>query len=281
MKTIEFKISSIKNPQIHQDGYVEVPSDENEMPEWFYYNQTGMAQPREFTHHDGIGITQIGATDEQLAELDAFDLAIHRDFVDWVNEVILLSRESDNRTYRKGDIVIKINEGAKLDINVCNHSTEEGWDSDYYLGFRLHFNGKLVELDEDVYFEDPYTYDEIKVSDILKLSNNLYVVEVPKDYFEADWDDPYRREVIDEYKEAFEKVYRETLVREVGVFGIASSLLKDKLMKENDKRIFDECYIQDFGNAWEDDFLEDDLVTLYYLTDDDVEKAVIDAWEDE
>ena len=30
--------------------------DEDEMPEWFHYDQQGFAVPREFTHHDGIDV---------------------------------------------------------------------------------------------------------------------------------------------------------------------------------------------------------------------------------
>lgn len=111
MKTIEFEIIYNPNPQIHQNGYVEVPLNEDETVEWYFYNQSGMTQPREFTHHDGIGITQIGATEEQQAEIDKFLEIVHVDLVDWVQDVIVLSEEDENDTYTKGDLTIHVNDG--------------------------------------------------------------------------------------------------------------------------------------------------------------------------
>lgn len=112
MKTIEFEVIFSKNPQIHQEGYVEVPADAEEEVEWFYYNQSGMPQPRMFTHHDGIGISQIGATDEQEKEIDEFLHQIQFDYVDYVDDIIILSEEDEHKTYHKGDLIIKINGGA-------------------------------------------------------------------------------------------------------------------------------------------------------------------------
>ena len=61
----------------------------------------------------------------------------------------------------------------------------------------------------------------------------------------------------------------------------ASSMLENKFKRENDLKVFNESLIQDFGNRWEDNFIEEDLVKLYHLTDEDVEKAVMDDFEDE
>ena len=72
MNTIYFKIISKKNREVYQEGYVEIPYDVEEQEEWFYYNQSGMVQPRMFTHHDGIGIKQIGATFDKEQEISKF-----------------------------------------------------------------------------------------------------------------------------------------------------------------------------------------------------------------
>ena len=115
MKTISFEIIYGKNQEIHQNGYVEVPDDVNEDVEWFYYDKQGFAQPREFTHHDGIGITQIGATDEQQAEVDKFLQLVNVDLVDWVVDTIVTSEEDENETYMKGDLIVHINDGCQFE----------------------------------------------------------------------------------------------------------------------------------------------------------------------
>lgn len=116
MKTIRFEIQSKLNPQIHQNGYVEIPNDEDEVPEWFYYDQQGFAVPRVFTHHDGIGLT---ATDNQEMEIINFNEDIQYNYVDWVHDVILTADEDENETYTKGTLIIQINDGKSCwsDLN--------------------------------------------------------------------------------------------------------------------------------------------------------------------
>ena len=110
MKTIDFKIISNENDNIYQHGYVEVPDDVEELPDWFYYNQEGLTQPRVFTHHDEIGLTQIGATAEQEAELESFWRALD-DELDFIDDAILTADEDENRTYVRENLTIIINEG--------------------------------------------------------------------------------------------------------------------------------------------------------------------------
>ena len=108
-KIINFKIINKRNEEIYQEGYVEIPQNVEEPEEWFYYNQSGMVQPRMFTHHDGIGISQIGATFEQEQEISEFLQEVQYDYVDWVNDVILNSEEDEHETYEKGNLKIIIN----------------------------------------------------------------------------------------------------------------------------------------------------------------------------
>ena len=108
-KIINFKIINKRNEEIYQEGYVEIPQNVEEPEEWFYYNQSGMVQPRMFTHHDGIGIKQIGATFEQEQEISDFLQEVQYDYVDWVNDVILNSEEDEHETYEKGNLKIIIN----------------------------------------------------------------------------------------------------------------------------------------------------------------------------
>ena len=187
MKTIEFEIISKENPQIHQNGYVEVPADEEEMPEWFYFDQYGMTQPRMFTHHDGIGISQIGATDEQEKELDEFLTQVQFDFVDWVDEVILLSEEDEHETYAKGDLIIKINDGAKME---CEIKEDIAYRGDFVVEVIPKFNGRVIPLvkfmaQNDIQF-DPWLVQEPQDCNV---ENGHIYFEMSKDYWEGDEQD--------------------------------------------------------------------------------------------
>ena len=102
MKTVNFEIKSIRNPNIHQNGYVEIPTDVEEEAEWFYENQSGLSQAREFIHHDEIGLSQIGATDEQEFEIEEFLNEVHQE---WVTDIVLTF---DKGTYQKGDLIVTI-----------------------------------------------------------------------------------------------------------------------------------------------------------------------------
>lgn len=303
MKTINFKIISNKNENIYQEGYVEVPEDVEEMPEWFYYDQNGFAIPRAFTHHDEIGLTQIGATDEQASDIEEFNRVI-MDEIDFINDAILTADEDENRTYVRNDITIIVNDGAKFEVEICkydpvdfytNYSTALEIGRQYFMTFKPKYNGESVvniieEYLEYGILEDPYTYDIITTKtpkmnqEQADFNKDSIAMEVPKSCFE--WEDDYEEdmveEILSEYKDSLESAYRKALVRRIGIFGIASSMYEEKLKKENSMEVFNESGIQDFGNAWEDNYVDDeDLWTLANLTSEDVEKAVKDAWEEE
>jgi len=234
MKTINFKIISNKNENIYQYGYVEVPEDVEEMPEWFYYDQNGFAIPRVFTHHDEIGLTQIGATSEQEAELEAFWKALD-DEVDFIEDAILTADEDENRTYVRENITLIINEGAEFSIEYEDYTSNE-WDSDYYMAFTPKFNGERVMLDGEVYFQDPYTYEHFKVNTDILYENGAYIIEIPKGYWEDD-DFPCE-EIIAEYKTAFKRAYAQTISKELGVYAQYG---------ENAEQLFEECNIKDIA----------------------------------
>jgi hypothetical protein len=268
MIEVNFEIIYAKNPNIHQDGYVEMPDDVEEDVEWFYYDQNGIAIPRQFTNHDEIGLTQIGATDEQKWEIDSFLTLINTEYVDWVNDVICTSDGNEQKTYTKGDLIIKINGGATFEVGVFNYCSDGEWDSEYYHGFRLYYNDELIKLNGDVYFEDPFTSEETKVSDILTLSHNMYVIELPKDYFDEDWDSTYRKYVIGEYKEAFASAYAKSLVADLGVYGIAYNIYAEELGRLNEGEL--DKLANNIEQGYEDLSVDD----LFFMTEEDVEKDV-------
>ena len=106
MKTIYFRIISKKNNEVYQEGYVEIPDDVEESADWFYYDQTGMAQSRSFTRHDGV---RIHPSFSQENEIDRFIELVEYEYVDWVNDVILNSEEDKYELCMLGDLIIEIN----------------------------------------------------------------------------------------------------------------------------------------------------------------------------
>lgn len=280
MKTIEFEIISSKNPQISQMGYVEVPADADEDVEWFYYGQNGMPQSRMFTHHDGIGINQIGATDEQEEELNDFLNQVQFEYVDFVDDIIILSEEDEHKTYHKGSLIIKINGGAVFEVETKDYNSSD-FDSDYYMAFTPKFNGEVVELDDDIYFEEPFTYEDIEVSKMIQ-ENGAYIIEVPKTVFEDPEETEAIADIFNEYKDAFECAYTKSLVRELGVYGIAHSFITERLKEESSMKVFDKAFIQDWANSYEDSFEENEsLIDLYFMTSDDVESIIKEEYEEE
>lgn len=268
MKTINFKIISNKNENIYQYGYVEVPEDVEEMPEWFYYDQNGFAIPRAFTHHDEIGLTQISATDEQESDIEEFNRII-MDEIDFINDAILNAEEDENKKYVHNDITIIVNDGAKFEVEFEDYNSD--WHCDYYMAFTLKYNGETVFLDEDVYFQDPYTYEHYKIGEDVLFENGAYIVEIPKGYWEDDeWDG---NEIIKEYKTSFKRAYVLSLVRELSVYGIASNIIK-LLHSEDPVQAMNEGYIDKFASAWEQDFEDMDVEELYFMSSDDVEKII-------
>ena len=278
MKTINFKIIYNENEDIYQVGYVEVPDDIEEESDWFYYDQNGFAQPRVFTHHEGVELT---ATPEQIAEIEKFNEIIYVDEVDWVNDVILTAEEDENHTYVRNDITIIVNKGAEFELEYSDYHSKD-WDSDYYMAFTPKFNGEKITLGSEVIFEDPYTYDEFEVGKDILYEKGAYIVEIPKEWWEDSDNQEIRTQIIEHYTDAFEQAYRKTLAYDVGVFGISSNMYEEKLKAENDIKVFDQAHIQDFGNAWEDSYVDDeDLWVLYNLTSEDVENAVKGEWKEQ
>lgn len=293
MKTIKFEIIANENENVYQKGYVEVPEDIEEMPEWFYYDQQDFAIPRVFTHHDDVELT---ATDEQIAEVEEFNEAI-MDEIDFINDAILTADEDENRTYVHDNITIIVNDGAKFEVEICkydpidfytNYSTALEIGRQYFMTFKPKYNGKSVvniieEYLEYGILEDPYTYNIITTKtpkinqEQADFNKDSIAMEVPKSCFE--WEDDYEEdmveEILSEYKDSLESAYRKALVHHIGIYGIASSMYEEKLKKENSMEVFNESGIQDYGNAWEDDYVYNkDLWTLVNLTSEDVEKAV-------
>ena len=76
------------------------------------------------------------------------------------------------------------------------------------------------------------------------------------------------RELIREHLEDAKKVFAKQLVRNLGVYGIAGVIYEEKHGK------LDESGCDKFANNWEQGFESEDVVELYFMTEEDVERII-------
>ena len=104
MKTIYFKI---ENNQCKEEGYVEIyNADEDYMPDWYYWkNGQGYVQ-QEIVEHKNEMIT--GLTDEQLKEIEEFNILVNNTYVDCILEFIFMADEDEFDELKIGELTIKV-----------------------------------------------------------------------------------------------------------------------------------------------------------------------------
>lgn len=100
--TIYFKI---ENENCEETGYVEIYNDDDYMPEFYYWNNTGY-QCQEKIHHkrEEIG----GLTDEQLKEIEEFNLLVNNTYVDRILNFIFMADEGEIDEMEIGELTIYV-----------------------------------------------------------------------------------------------------------------------------------------------------------------------------
>lgn len=83
---------------------------------------------------------------------------------------------------------------------------------EFYVSATLKFNNETVTLDNGVFFEDPYTYEKIKIADIKE--GYKYIIEFPKNYW--DNDEKERQDIRTEYTASFKEAYAKTISKRLG-----------------------------------------------------------------
>ena len=196
------------------------------------------------------------------------------------NAQCLWDFQDENKTIERGSYYLIINEGAQFEVKIEDYNSSE-WDAQYYMAFTPKFNGKVIELDDDIYFEEPFTYEDIEISKIIQ-KNGAYIIEVPKIIFEDPEETEAIADILKEYKEAFEYVYKKSLIKELDVYGIAHSFITEKLKEESSMKVFDKAFIQDWASSWEENFEDNEsVIDLYFMTSDDVENIIEAEYEEE
>ena len=100
--TIYFKI---ENKNCIEQGYVEIYDDDEYMPEFYYWNNTGY-QCQEKIYHKNEMIT--GLTDEQLKEIEEFNILVNNTYVDKVLDFIFSANEGEIDEMEIGGLTVKV-----------------------------------------------------------------------------------------------------------------------------------------------------------------------------
>ena len=100
--TIYFKI---ENKNCEQKGYVEIYEDDEYMPEFYYWNNTGY-QCQEFVEHKQEEIN--GLTHEQINEIEEFKQLVNNTYVDKVLDFIFMADEGEIDEMEIGELTIYV-----------------------------------------------------------------------------------------------------------------------------------------------------------------------------
>ena len=103
--TIYFKI---ENENCEETGYVEIYDDGEYMPEFYYWNYNTGYQCQEKIYHkrEEIG----GLTDEQLKEMEEFNILVNNTYVDRILNFIFMADEGEVNEMEIGELTVKVGE---------------------------------------------------------------------------------------------------------------------------------------------------------------------------
>ncbi len=101
--TIYFKI---ENENCEQKGFVEIYENDEYMPEFYYWNYNFGYQCQEKIYHKNEMIT--GLTDEQLKEIEEFNILVNNTYVDKVLDFIFSANEGEIDEMEIGGLTVKV-----------------------------------------------------------------------------------------------------------------------------------------------------------------------------
>ena len=268
---VTFKIISNRNNEVYVEGYVTINDEEAEDVDWYYYNGQGFPTTQMFIEHDGVKIS--GATDQQRWEVEQFRGDYGQDEY-WIDNCILQSDAEENRTYVRENVTLIINDGAKTELEIIPST-----DADYWATLRFTFNGEhltMGQLDDDIVSELASDIDSIYGDEEKYLIDGDIEREISKYYWS---DDKFEKEMSDnlqeEILEKFESAYAKQLVADIGVYGIAHSIIKEDLLNSEDPvQAMNEGYLDKIASNWEQSFEDMDVAELYFMTSEDVENII-------
>ena len=198
---VEFEVISKKDSNISIKGYMDVEDADDESPLYFY-------DQRGFEYGSYVPSNPFNE-ETNFEEYDEYEHISSEFQSDVLFIQYLVDFADDDKLVDRGDYLLKINDGAYFFMEIEEY---DDINKDYYVRVIPKFNGELIELNKEVFFEDPYTYEETKVEDIIY--DNGYIVEFPKSYFEGN----DIESIIEDYKDAFEKAFVQSKSLDLGIF---------------------------------------------------------------
>ena len=100
--TIYFKI---ENENCEETGYVEIYENDEYMPEFYYWNNTGyQCQEKIYHKREEIG----GLTEEQIEEIEDFKELVNNTYVDRVLDFIFMADEGEINEMEIGELTVKV-----------------------------------------------------------------------------------------------------------------------------------------------------------------------------
>ena len=101
--TIYFKI---ENENCEEKGYVEIYDDDEYMPEFYYWNYNTDYECKEIIYHkrEEIG----GLTEEQLKEIEGFNILVNNTYVDRILDFLLMADEGEIDEMEIGGLTVKV-----------------------------------------------------------------------------------------------------------------------------------------------------------------------------
>jgi hypothetical protein len=199
----------------------------------------------------------------------------------------------ENKTVDRGDYLLKINDGAELELDVETDYDPNDFsfgDRNFYALMSFKYNGKPIEWNEDILEELAEDIDSTYAGEgrYKIISDETIEIEI-FDGFDEELDEyvglsgknEESRRLIKEHIQDCERAFKKQLIINLEVFSIAYSYYSEYLDSERDEKRFDEAYKQDWATSVEESFESYSIKELYFMTEDDVEKIIKEDHDEE
>jgi len=156
---------------------------------------------------------------------------------------------------------------------------------DYWAKLSFSCNGKPLELDDDLMEElceeIDFTYGQ--EGNYLINDNTSLFCEISRYHWGVfEFNDEYykeeTKEVMEEHIRSAEEIFKKQLVRNLGIYTIASELVAKKLLENYEIASVDDGKVDKIASSIEQMFEQMDLNELYNMSDEKVIKIIIEEF---
>lgn len=218
-------------------GYAYAEDLDDDEPLHFYDRNLGSQTSLQNAHFEGTEEDQIN-----LHEAFTGDFM----FTQWLSDC-----QDESITVDRGDYTLHINGGTQLEMSI---EKVDEWHRGDYLNAKISFKFGDVVLDDDLLEElcdliaCTWNADEIYKT---KSGENAICLIIDYDWWDDSYDADLKESVEKEMIADAEKLFVRQVIMDRGVYFEYQKILKEFLMKHDDKRIFDKSYIRGAANNYE------------------------------